>query len=85
LVLGNFYLSYEASRLQLAMWAVLAAPLIMTNDLETVRPEIKALLQNRDIIQVDQDVLGIPGELALTSGNVQVRNCGAKLNMFFFW
>ncbi|KAL7727422.1 hypothetical protein ACLKA6_017548 [Drosophila palustris] len=72
LVLGNFHLSYEASRLQLAMWAVLAAPLIMTNDLETVRPEIKALLQNRDIIEVDQDVLGIPGELVVSSGNVQV-------------
>lgn len=72
LVLGNFLLSYEASRLQLAIWAVVAAPLIMTNDLETVRPEIKALLQNRDVIDVDQDSLGIPGELVLNSGNVQV-------------
>lgn len=46
-MLGNYRLSYDASRLQLAIWAILAAPLIMTNDLQTVRPEIKTLLQNR--------------------------------------
>ncbi|EDW14654.1 alpha-N-acetylgalactosaminidase isoform X1 [Drosophila mojavensis] len=72
LVLGNYHLSYDASRLQLAMWAVLAAPLIMSNDLQSVRPEIRALLQNRDIIEVDQDPLGIPGHCVLMSGNIQV-------------
>ncbi|XP_060647023.1 alpha-N-acetylgalactosaminidase-like isoform X1 [Drosophila nasuta] len=72
LVLGNYLMSYDASRLQLAMWAVLAAPLIMSNDLQTVRPEIKELLQNRAIIEVDQDPLGIPGESVYTLGNLQV-------------
>ncbi|XP_044313066.1 alpha-galactosidase A-like isoform X2 [Drosophila rhopaloa] len=72
LVLGNFRLSYDASRLQLAIWAVIAAPLIMTNDLETVRPEIKKLLQNRDIIAIDQDPLGVPGKMVLAVQNIQV-------------
>ncbi|ALC46033.1 CG7997 [Drosophila busckii] len=72
LVLGNFRLSYDASRLQIAIWAVLAAPLIMTNDLETVRPEIKALLQNRDIIAVNQDELGIAGGCVATPENMEV-------------
>ncbi|KAH8350236.1 hypothetical protein KR067_009324, partial [Drosophila pandora] len=72
LVLGNYHLSYDASRLQLAIWAVIAAPLIMTNDLESVRPEIKELLLNRDIISVNQDPLGQPGHKVLTSQNIQV-------------
>ncbi|XP_017061569.1 alpha-galactosidase A-like isoform X2 [Drosophila ficusphila] len=72
LVLGNFRLSYDASRVQLAIWAVMGAPLIMTNDLETVRPEIKQLLQNRDIIAIDQDSLGQPGKMVLKVQNFQV-------------
>ncbi|KAH8264286.1 hypothetical protein KR038_006086 [Drosophila bunnanda] len=72
LVLGNFHLSYDASRLQMAIWAVLAAPLIMSNDLETVRPEIKDLLQNREIIAIDQDPLGLPGKVVLKMRNIQV-------------
>ncbi|KAH8283211.1 hypothetical protein KR054_011945 [Drosophila jambulina] len=72
LVLGNFRLSYDASRLQMAIWAVLAAPLIMTNDLETVRPEIRELLQNRGIIAIDQDPLGLPGKRVLKSRNIEV-------------
>ncbi|XP_070072448.1 alpha-N-acetylgalactosaminidase-like isoform X4 [Drosophila takahashii] len=72
LVLGNFRLSYDASRLQLAIWAVIAAPFIMTNDLDTVRPEIKELLQNRDIIAIDQDPLGQPGKIVMTMQNIQV-------------
>ncbi|XP_023036206.1 alpha-galactosidase A isoform X3 [Drosophila willistoni] len=63
---------YDQSRLQFAIWAVIAAPLIMTNDLETVRPEIKALLQNRDIIAINQDRLGNPGKCILTKHNFQI-------------
>ncbi|XP_022214324.1 alpha-N-acetylgalactosaminidase-like [Drosophila obscura] len=72
LVLGNFRLSYDASRLQLAIWSVIAAPLIMTNDLETVRPEIRELLQNREVIAINQDLLGMPGRCVLTSKYFQV-------------
>ncbi|XP_030387397.1 alpha-N-acetylgalactosaminidase-like [Scaptodrosophila lebanonensis] len=72
LVLGNYRLSYDASRLQLAIWTIMAAPLIMTNDLETVRPEIKELLQNRHIIAISQDPSGTPGKCVLVDENVQV-------------
>ena len=43
------------------MWAVFAAPLLMSVDLRTIRPEYKAILQNRKIITVNQDRLGIQG------------------------
>lgn len=39
----------------------MAAPLLMSVDLRTIRPEFKAILQNRKIIAVDQDPLGIQG------------------------
>lgn len=76
-------MSYDASRVQLAIWAVLAAPLIMTNDLETVRPEIKELLQNRDVIAIDQDPLGLSGKRILTMKNMQVSLCLLSLRSIY--
>lgn len=61
LIVGNFGLSYEQSKTQMALWAILAAPLLMSVDLRTIRPEYKAILQNKKIIAVDQDPLGIQG------------------------
>lgn len=61
LIIGNFGLSYEQSKTQFALWAIMAAPLLMSVDLRTIRPEFKAILQNRKIIAVDQDPLGIQG------------------------
>ena len=45
----------------MAIWSILAAPLIMSNDLRSIRPEMKAILQNKNVIAVDQDPLGIQG------------------------
>ena len=61
LIIGNFGLSYEQSKTQMAMWAIMAAPLLMSVDLRTIKPEFKAILQNKKVIEVDQDPLGIPG------------------------
>uniref|UniRef100_A0A224YTB1 Alpha-N-acetylgalactosaminidase n=1 Tax=Rhipicephalus zambeziensis TaxID=60191 RepID=A0A224YTB1_9ACAR len=61
LVIGNFGLSYDQSKAQMALWAIMAAPLLMSNDLRRMRPEFKQILQNRAIIAVNQDPLGIMG------------------------
>lgn len=58
LIIGNFGLSYEQSKTQFALWAIMAAPLLMSVDLRSIRPEYKAILQNKKIIAVDQDTLG---------------------------
>lgn len=63
LLLGNYGLSYDQSKAQLAIWAIIAAPFLISNDLRTITPEIKELLLNREIIAVDQDALGIQGRL----------------------
>merc|ERR1711962_1968990 len=70
LVIGNFGLSFEQSRTQMAIWAILAAPLIMSNDLRKMAPEHKAILQNKDIIAVNQDKLGIQGRRILQQNNI---------------
>lgn len=62
LIIGNFGLSYEQSKSQMAMWAIFAAPLLMSVDLRTIRPEYKAILQNQAVIAVNQDPLGIQGK-----------------------
>jgi alpha-N-acetylgalactosaminidase len=45
----------------MAIWSILAAPLLMSVDLRTIRPEFKAILLNPHVIAVDQDPLGIQG------------------------
>jgi alpha-N-acetylgalactosaminidase len=45
----------------MALWAVLAAPLIMSNDLRSIRPEFVEILQNPNVIKVNQDPLGHQG------------------------
>jgi hypothetical protein len=47
LVLGNFGLSVDQSKAQMAIWTIMAAPLLISNDLANVRPDIKAILLNK--------------------------------------
>ncbi|XP_045204113.2 alpha-N-acetylgalactosaminidase-like [Mercenaria mercenaria] len=62
LTIGNFGLSYEESKVQMAMWAIWASPLIMSTDLRSISPEAKFLLQNKHLIAINQDPLGIQGK-----------------------
>ena len=64
LEVGNGKLTLAENRLHFSMWAMLAAPLLAGNDLPNMRPEIKAILTNRDVIAIDQDPLGKQGSRA---------------------
>ena len=46
----------------MALWAIMASPLFMSNDLGKIPPESKDLLQNKMMIQINQDPLGIQGK-----------------------
>ena len=46
----------------MALWAIMASPLIMSVDLRTIRAESKALLQNKAAIAINQDALGKQGK-----------------------
>lgn len=54
LLIGNTCISDDEARTQLAIWSILAAPLIMGNDLRTVSDSARAILLNREAIAVDQ-------------------------------
>ncbi|XP_044737417.1 alpha-N-acetylgalactosaminidase [Chrysoperla carnea] len=72
LIIGNFGLSDDQSELQMAIWAIMAAPLIMSNNLATVKPQHKAILQNKDVIAVNQDALGIQGRLVFKKNKLEI-------------
>ncbi|XP_072040644.1 alpha-N-acetylgalactosaminidase-like isoform X3 [Amphiura filiformis] len=65
LIIGDFSLSVEQAKAQMAMWAILAAPLLMSNDLRTITPEYRDILLNKDVIAISQDNAGIMGKRVL--------------------
>nr|CAD7460495.1 unnamed protein product [Timema tahoe] len=62
LIIGDYGLSYEQSKTQMAVWAILAAPLLLSTDIAAVKKPYKEILQNTDILAVNQDPLGIQGK-----------------------
>ncbi|XP_072040647.1 alpha-N-acetylgalactosaminidase-like isoform X6 [Amphiura filiformis] len=78
LIIGDFSLSVEQAKAQMAMWAILAAPLLMSNDLRTITPEYRDILLNKDVIAISQDNAGIMGKRVLQVDGVDVwtRDCG---------
>ncbi|RUS81951.1 hypothetical protein EGW08_010296 [Elysia chlorotica] len=73
LVVGDYGLSYYQQKAQFGMWALFAAPLMMSNDLSSIGADAKALLLNKNIIAINQDPLGnqairlfeVPGSLSV--------------------
>jgi alpha-galactosidase len=72
LEVGNGKLSLAENRSHFSMWTMLAAPLLAGNDLPHMKPEIKAILTNRDVIAVDQDPLGHQARHVYSIGEVEV-------------
>jgi alpha-galactosidase len=72
LEVGNGRLSLAENRSHFSMWAMLAAPLLAGNDLPNMKPEIKAILTNKDVIAIDQDKLGKQATRAYVDGEVEV-------------
>jgi hypothetical protein len=56
LAAGGGGLSTALETMQMVMWAMMSAPLIMSNDLPNIASESKALLLNSDLLKVNQDV-----------------------------
>jgi hypothetical protein len=54
-------LNQPESRTSMAIWSIVAAPLMMSNDLRKLQQWQKDILMNKEAVAVDQDVLGKPG------------------------
>ncbi len=72
LEVGNGRLSLAENRAHFSMWAMLAAPLLAGNDLPNMKPEVKDILTNKEVIAIDQDKLGREGTRAYADGEVEV-------------
>ena len=72
LEVGNGKLSLAENRSHFTMWSMLAAPLLAGNDLPNMKPEIKAILTNRDVVAIDQDKLGKQAQRVYVEGQVEV-------------
>ncbi|KAJ8270534.1 hypothetical protein GJAV_G00116040 [Gymnothorax javanicus] len=65
LLIGDFGLSEDQSRTQMALWAIMAAPLFMSNDLRTLSSSARKILQNQGAIAINQDKMGVQGRRLL--------------------
>ena len=60
LEVGNGNLTYEENKTHFSLWCMMAAPLILGNDIRKLPDEKRTLeiLSNRDMIAINQDKLG---------------------------
>jgi alpha-galactosidase len=72
LEVGNGGMTTEEYKTHFSLWCMLAAPLLAGNDLQNMSPETKSILTNREIIALDQDILGKQGELWRNNGDYQI-------------
>jgi alpha-galactosidase len=72
LEVGNGGLTLSENRAHFSFWALFAAPLMAGNDLSAMKPEIRDILLNREVIAVDQDPLGIQGRKVRDDGPYEV-------------
>lgn len=68
IIIGNKGLKGGQNQVQFGMWAVFAAPLLMSNDLRRLRKADRMLLLDPTLIEINQDPLGIQGELVECPG-----------------
>ena len=65
LVIGNYGMTDDQERVHMAMWAMWSAPLIMSNDLRSVKRSSKHLLLNKNVIRINQDELGVQARIVI--------------------
>jgi alpha-galactosidase len=72
LEVGNGGMSHNEYQTHMALWALLAAPLLAGNDLRSMTPETREMLTNSEVIAVDQDPKGIQGHRLWDEGPLEI-------------
>jgi alpha-galactosidase len=72
LIAGDTGLTNDESRSQVALWAMMAAPMIVSSDLTSLSADAIGILGNTDVIAVDQDPFGQQGSVVSQTGVVDV-------------
>ena len=72
LEVGNGGMDRDEYRTHMALWALLAAPLLAGNDLRTMSAETKEMLTNGEVLSVDQDSKGVQGHRIWEEGPLEI-------------
>mmetsp|Transcript_117365 Transcript_117365/g.374018 ORF Transcript_117365/g.374018 Transcript_117365/m.374018 type:complete len:441 (-) Transcript_117365:88-1410(-) len=80
LLAGNAGLSVAEAKIQMGMWSMWSAPLMISNDLRTIAPEFIDVLLNDEVIAIDQDPLS-----ASAKGTILVNNSDVMSAQISVW
>jgi alpha-galactosidase len=72
LEVGNGGMKDDEYLTHMALWAMLAAPLLAGNDIRSMSEETKAILMNPEVIAVDQDAKGVQGHRVWDEGPLEI-------------
>ncbi|MCT9088746.1 ricin-type beta-trefoil lectin domain protein [Streptomyces sp. ASQP_92] len=72
LLAGDPGLTADESRSQVALWSMMAAPMILSSDVAALTPAGLAALSNDGLLAVDQDPLGRQAGVVATNGTTDV-------------
>ena len=72
LEVGNGQLTYDENVAHFSLWCILAAPLMLGNDIRTMSDEVLEIIKNKEVIAVNQDPLGRQGKKVRDDGNFEV-------------
>ncbi|HEC43291.1 MAG TPA: glycoside hydrolase family 27 protein [Bacteroides sp.] len=72
LEVGNGELSYEENVAHFSFWCILAAPLMLGNDIRKMSDEVLEIITNPEAIAVNQDPLGRQGRKVRDDGDFEV-------------
>ncbi len=72
LEVGNGGMTRDEYRAHFGLWCLLAAPLMAGNDLRAMPDDIRAILAAPELVAVDQDPLGIQGDVMRDDGGAEV-------------
>ncbi len=72
LEVGNGGMSLTEYQAHFSLWCLLSAPLMAGNDLRSMKPAIRDVLTNTEVIAVDQDPLGCQGRKVRDDGDLEV-------------
>ena len=72
IIAGDGGMSPAESRSQMALWAMMSSPLILSSEVGKLSPEAIESLGNRAVIAVDQDALGRMATLVRRSADIDI-------------
>lgn len=67
----EYSMTLSEDRAHFTMWCMMAAPLILGNDLRDISEETLAIIKNREVIAINQDPLGVQGLCLKKEGDLQ--------------